>query len=88
MPTISVFFGIVIRMYQNDHVPPHFHALYGGEEAQVAIETGDLLKGNLPRVAQRLVKEWCGLHREELLKNWSKARARESLEKIDGLDVE
>ena len=40
MPTIAFFYGIAIRMYLKDHLPPHFHAFYGDDEAQVAIETG------------------------------------------------
>jgi hypothetical protein len=38
MPEISRFFGIVIRMYFNDHVPPHFHAFYGDDEVEVGIK--------------------------------------------------
>jgi hypothetical protein len=48
MPTISRFYGIVIRMYFADHAPPHFHALYGGEEAVVAIADGSVLRGGIP----------------------------------------
>jgi hypothetical protein len=45
MPSISTFFGIVIYMYYNDHVPPHFHAEYGGEEALILIGSGDIYAG-------------------------------------------
>jgi hypothetical protein len=55
MPTISEFFGIVIRMYWDDHPPPHFHALYGEHEAQYAITTLDVINGVLPRRAHALV---------------------------------
>lgn len=58
MPTISLFFGILIRMHYRDHQPPHFHALYQGHEALVSIETGEVLQGRLPRTAARLVQEW------------------------------
>jgi hypothetical protein len=44
VPTISVFYGIVIRMYIRDHDPPHFHAIYGEHEALVAIDTGAVLQ--------------------------------------------
>ncbi|HMS89422.1 MAG TPA: DUF4160 domain-containing protein [Acidimicrobiales bacterium] len=60
MPRICSFYGIVIVMYFDDHPPPHFHARYGEHEAQVAIATGDVLHGSLPRSASRLVKEWTG----------------------------
>ena len=42
MPQISAFYGIVIAMYFNDHVPPHFHAIYAGDEATINIETGEV----------------------------------------------
>ncbi|MHB8659658.1 MAG: DUF4160 domain-containing protein [Solirubrobacteraceae bacterium] len=48
MPTISRFYGIVIRMYFADHAPPHIHAVYGGEEAVVAIADGVVLHGAIP----------------------------------------
>jgi hypothetical protein len=57
VPTISSFYGIVIRMYFSDHAPPHFHSVYAGEEAVVAIATGDVLRGGLPERAMRLVRE-------------------------------
>jgi len=48
VPTISRFYGIVIRMYFSDHAPPHFHAVYAGEDAVIAITTGEVLRGALP----------------------------------------
>ena len=57
MPVISYFFGIYIRMYFDDHAPPHFHVEYQGHEAFVAIETGETIAGRLPRGAAKLVKE-------------------------------
>jgi hypothetical protein len=51
MPTLSIFFGIVIRMYYDDHPPPLFHAIYGEQEGKVAIETLELIEGKLPRRA-------------------------------------
>lgn len=86
MPTISWFFGIAIRMFIKDHPPPHFLAVYGEYKANVSIETGEIIAGRLPLAAQRLVKEWCALHREELLANWQRARLNEPLERIAGLD--
>ncbi len=85
MPRVSAFYGIVIRMYFSDHAPPHFHASYGGLNAKVLIENGDLIAGRLPRRARRLVREWTARHRAELLENWSKARRREPLATIDPL---
>ena len=86
MLRISEFFGIVIRMYYNDHVPPHFHAEYGRNEAVYGIETIEVLRGGLARRAHALVVEWTTLHRHELKENWNRARSGETLEKIDPLD--
>ena len=58
MPEISRFFGIVIKMFFSDHAPPHFHAEYAEHEALVAIETLELVRGELPRRALALVLEW------------------------------
>lgn len=86
MPRISEFFGIVIRMYYNDHLPPHFHAEYGEHEAIYAIETVEILRGELPRRAHALVVEWMTLHRAELKENWDKAREGLPLGQIEPLD--
>lgn len=74
MPTVSLFFGILIRMYFDDHNPPHFHVQYGDHEAEIAIQDGALVSGSLPRTALRLVEEWRVLHEEELLHNWELAK--------------
>ena len=55
MPTICVFYGILIRMFFNDHPPPHFHARYGEFEATVDIGTLEVIEGQLPRMALNLV---------------------------------
>ena len=86
MPTIAYFYGIAIRMFFNDHPPPHFFASYGGHEANVSIETGEVIEGHLPANASRLVKQWALAHRGELEDNWRQARARTPLAKIAGLD--
>jgi hypothetical protein len=88
VPTIAFFYGIAIRMYLNDHAPAHFHAIYGAHEATFSIETGDLLDGRVPRTAERLIREWHALHREELVANWRVARAGELPRRIGGLDAE
>ena len=74
MPTISEFFGILIRMYWDDHPPPHFRALYGEYEAQYNIATLDIINGKLPRRAHALVVEWASLHKDELMKNWDRCQ--------------
>jgi hypothetical protein len=66
MPIISCFFGIYVRMYFDDHAPPHFHVEYQGQEAFVSIETGEIIEGRLPRKAAKLVKAWCLEHQADL----------------------
>ncbi len=86
MPEISRFLGIIIAMYYNDHSPPHFHARYGHSEIRVNIEDGEIMSGNFPRRAQRLVLEWLELHRDELLEDWNLAQNRQPLNKIEPLE--
>ena len=85
VPRISSFYGIVITMYYVEHGRPHFHAAYGGLEASIDIETHEL-RGTLPPRALRLVLEWAGLHRAELLENWDRARGSQSLKRIAPLE--
>jgi hypothetical protein len=86
MPTIAWFYGIAIRMYFLDHPPPHFQAIYGEHEANVAIATGEVIEGRLPPTAARLVKRWALVHQPELQSNWDRARAKLPLDRIAGLD--
>lgn len=88
MPTISLFYGIAIRMYLNDHNPPHFHAIYGDYEARVDAVTGDIVDGRLPRNAARLVREWTLARQAQLMDNWQRARSASPLLPIAGLDAE
>jgi hypothetical protein len=85
VPRISAFYGIVVTMYWRDHPPPHFHAAYSGDVAEIAIDTLEVIDGWLPPRALRLVIEWAALHREDLLENWTRARAHERLVTIDPL---
>ena len=71
MPTICIFYGIVIKMYWNEHAPPHFHAFYAEHQALFNIRTLTVMEGNLPRRATSLVLDWTELHQAELLENWA-----------------
>ena len=82
MPTISMFFGIAIRMYYDDHAPPHFHAYYGGDLAVITIDTLEVIEGGLPKRATALVLEWAQEHREELREDWRLAEAHQALNPI------
>ncbi len=73
-------------MYYNDHMPPHFHAEYGDDEAIYEIATLNVLRGQLPRRAHALVVEWATLHRDELKADWALAREQQPLNNIDPLD--
>lgn len=86
MPELCRFYGIVIRMYFDDHPPPHFHAEYGSYEAQIDIRTLAIVNGKLPPRAMGLVAEWATLHQEELKRQWQKAEKLEPLEKIAPLE--
>jgi hypothetical protein len=71
MPTISVFYGIVIQMFWREHAPPHFHALYGEYEALIDLRDLRVMRGSLPRRAMTLVLEWADAHRAELTEDWN-----------------
>lgn len=86
MPTISRFFGIVIRMYHREHAPPHFHVIYGDQWAAISIESLQIIQGWLSRRAAGLVLDWAELHREELMENWRLAEARQRLKPIHPLE--
>jgi len=86
MPTISQFFGIAIRLYYDDHAPPHFHAYYGEHSAKIDIGTLNALAGHLPRRVRALVLEWAAEHREELHENWRLAEAHQPLHAIEPLE--
>ena len=70
MPTISIFYGIIVRMFFDEHAPPHFHAQYGEFKASINIKTLELMDGKLPRRALELLLDWAELHQEELLEDW------------------
>jgi Domain of unknown function (DUF4160) len=88
MPTISIFYGISVRMYLNDHLPAHFHAMYGGHEATYIIESGLLMEGRLPKTAERLVQQWLALNQEAMMENWRLIRGGSLPNRIGGLDAE
>lgn len=85
MPEISRFYGIIIKMYFNEHNPPHFHIEYQDYEAVMNIETGEVV-GKISRRALNLVYDWLDQHRDELLVNWKRIEERKPLNKIKPLD--
>ena len=75
MPTIAMFYGIIIRMYYapGEHNPPHFHAYYSEWKATFAIDSLELMQGEMPRRQLRLIQAWAELHQDELMANWQMA---------------
>jgi hypothetical protein len=73
MPVLSQFYGIVIKMYfqQSEHNPPHIHAIYGEYIGEIAINDGNLLEGDLPPKALKLVQEWIKQNKDKLLEIWN-----------------
>ena len=82
MPVVSMFYGIVIKMYFREHGVPHLHALYGEYNAVFDIQTLEMIEGDLPVRATRMVKEWAGQYQTDLLHMWQ----TQEFKKLPGLD--
>ena len=86
MPEICRFFGIIIRMFFEDHEPSHIHVEYQGQKAVFDLK-GNIIKGELnSRTAIKLVREWIDLRYNELQEDWKLAKAGKVLKKISPLD--
>lgn len=85
MPTICMFYGILIQMYWDEHVPPHFHAIYGEYQASIDVRTLTLMEGMLPRRAIQLVLDWAELHQAELLEDWDLCQQKQMPRPIEPL---
>jgi hypothetical protein len=78
MPTISMFYGILVSIFYGDteqHHAPHIHVRYQGKKASVAIDDGRLLAGDFPLRQLRMVQVWIDIHRDELMADWELAVA-------------
>ena len=85
MPTISIFFGIAIKMFYDEHNPPHLHAEHQGDKASFDF-WGNILRGDIgSRTAVRLIREWIDLHQNELKDNWNEMQAGREFRRIDPL---
>jgi hypothetical protein len=84
MPEISRFYGIIIKMFYNEHNPPHIHAEYQDYKAIITIN-GGVVDGKMPKIALKLIFEWIDLNKEELLLNWKKIEEKKPLSKIEPL---
>ena len=86
MPQLSVFYGISIMMFYNDHNPPHFHAYYGEFKALIAINGFGIIGWKLPPKAHALIIERASLHHEELLLNREQVKTNGEFIKIKPLE--
>ncbi|MBQ9081993.1 MAG: DUF4160 domain-containing protein [Clostridia bacterium] len=85
MPTLSEFRGIKIAMYWSDHMPPHFHAYYGGDKILVSIKDIDVLEGEFPHKQLKMVLGWAAIRQNELMDNWELAVRKQELFTIEPL---
>ena len=86
MPEVSRFFGIIIRMFYDEHNPPHFHVEYQDKKAVFDLK-GNILKGDLKsKTATKLVREWVDLHVFELEEDWELAQKGKRIKKIEPLN--
>jgi hypothetical protein len=85
MPEISRFYGIIIKMFYNEHNPPHIHVEYQDFKAIITINEGTV-EGKMPKTALKLVFEWMEIHKNELLSNWEKIEAKKTIDTINPLN--
>lgn len=89
MPTISMFYGVLIRMFFYDtdkHNVPHIHAEFQGQVAVYSIPEGELLAGSLPPKKHKMVVAWIAIHEDELMADWDLAVNGRKPFAIRGLD--
>ncbi|MBF0407609.1 MAG: DUF4160 domain-containing protein [Candidatus Riflebacteria bacterium] len=88
MPTVSMFYGILVLIFFKDneqHHTPHIHVRYQGKKAAVSIEDGSVLAGDFPQRQLRMVQVWIDIHKDELLANWELAVNGDELFRIPPL---
>lgn len=88
MPVVSMFYGIIIRMFYMDnkeHHLPHIHVEFGENTAVISIPEGNILAGKLPNNKQKLVDAWLEIHKDELMADWKLAVEGQNIFKIEGL---
>ncbi len=87
MPVLSIFFGIIVRMYREvggKHNLPHIHAEYSGEEIVMTFD-GTVLEGTFPKNKLKLLEAWVEIHKEDLEANWKLLSDGEQHFRIDPL---
>ncbi|MCL2106635.1 MAG: DUF4160 domain-containing protein [Oscillospiraceae bacterium] len=87
MPVLSVFYGIIVRIFKEDqgqHHAPHIHAFYSGKRVVVALD-GEVLTGEIPRNKMKLLLAWMEIHQEEIKANWDLISEGEQVFRIEPL---
>ncbi|MDI6792313.1 MAG: DUF4160 domain-containing protein [bacterium] len=82
MPVIARFYGILIKMYFKEHGVPHFHAIYGEYNGVFNIATMEMIEGDLPNRARKMIADWVQLYQSELLEMWN----TQKFKKLQGLE--
>jgi Domain of unknown function (DUF4160) len=88
MPSISMFYGVIIYMYFFDnkkHNLPHIHAEYGEYTVVLSINSGAVIEGSLPSKQLKMVQAWMAIHEDELMADWKLAVNGQELFRIDPL---
>jgi len=85
MPVISIFYGVIIRVYYLDHNPPHFHAQYGEHEVIIEIKTGKIINGTIPPRLMALIEVWRVMNQNEIMEAWNMAQRQLPPKKIKPL---
>ena len=85
MPTICTFRGINIFINWKEYNPPHFHAVYGGDEVLVLINEIEVLEGSIPDKQLKMLLGWAAFHQDELIENWKLAEKKQELFQIEPL---
>jgi Domain of unknown function (DUF4160) len=84
VPVVSAFFGIIVRMFYNDHEPPHIHVEHQGDHAKMDF-AGNVMAGQLGPAVVRRLRDWTRLYRSALESNWKAIKAGKPLERIPSL---
>lgn len=85
MPELCRFLGIVIKMFFKDHSPPHFHAVYGDQEAVFSVDSLEMIEGELPPRVKGLVIEWASANHDQLRDNWELMTKHQKFKKMKPL---
>lgn len=68
--------NLIIRVYANDHLPPHFHVITPDADALVEIATLEILRGTLPRKAAETAMAWATENKAVITAEWNRTNPR------------